>query len=41
MLEGSLQAEYNKYFNSGVKDTLINTKIKDEPKVKKNKTEAN
>ena len=35
MLEGSLQAEYNKYFNSGVKDTLINTKIKDEPKVKK------
>ena len=41
MLEGSLQAEYNKYFNIGVKDTLINTKIKDEPKVKKNKTEAN
>ena len=41
MLEGSLQAEYNKYFNSGVKDTLINTKIKDEPKSKKNKTEAN
>ncbi len=41
MLEGSLQAEYNKYFNSGVKDTLINTKIKDEPKVKKNKTEVN
>ena len=41
MLEGSLQAEYNKYFNSGVKDTLINTKIKDEPKAKKNKTEAN
>ena len=41
MLEGSLQAEYNKYFNIGVKDTLINTKIKDEPKAKKNKTEAN
>lgn len=41
MLEGSLQAEYNKYFNSGVKDTLINTKIKDVPKDKKNKTESN
>lgn len=38
MLEGSLQAEYNKYFNNGAKDTLINTKIKDKPKDKQNKT---